>query len=249
MATKSTLALVTGANKGIGRAIATQLARDHSYIVIIGSRSLAAGQEVASSLTSQGYQAIAVQLDVTSDSSLSAAVDTISQKYGRLDVLINNAGIFLDAYKEGVEVLPTRDLFTRTFDVNVTGPACLTDALVPLLRKAEWGGPRVLFVSSSMSSLARATNKETSYYSINATAYDCSKAALNMLALQYVRILEDVGGKSNVLCPGLVKTDLNDYTKWGTTPDEGASHIVEVATTVEGGPNGTFSDKNGQIPW
>lgn len=246
-ATTTTIALITGANKGIGRAIATQLARDHNYTVLIGSRSLPAGEAVASFLTSQGHQALAVKLDVTSDADIAAVASIISEKYGRLDVLIHNAGIFLDAYKPGVEVLPTRTLFARTFDTNVTGPAALTDALLPALRRAEWGGPRVLFVSSSMSSMARATDKSMPYYYLNGTAYDVSKAALNMLALQYVRILDDVGGKSNVLCPGLVDTDM--HTSGGVTPDEGASHIVKVATTVDGAPNGTFSDKNGTIPW
>ena len=175
----STIALVTGANKGIGRQIAIQLARDHGFTVIIGSRQISAGEVLASELQSQGHQATTVQLDLSSDVSIANAVKTIDQQYGRLDVLINNAGIFLDA---DVPKLPTRELYHRTFDTNITGTACLTEALVPLLRKAH-GPPRIVFVSSGMASLANTTNKDLPWYNLDCISYDCSKAALNMLAL------------------------------------------------------------------
>lgn len=244
----TTIALVTGANKGIGRAIAIQLAKDHGYTVIIGSRQISAGEAVASELKAQGYDATSLQLDLTSDESIANAVTTIEQKYGRLDVLINNAGIFLDPRRPDVPTLPTRELFERTFATNIIGAACLTDALIPLLRKAH-GKPRIVFVSTNMSSLTNATNKEMPYYNLNATAYDCSKAAVNMLALNYVRLLEDVGGRINVGCPGLVATDMTGHNPFGTTPEEGAEHIVKLATAGEEGQNGTFSNKQGPIPW
>jgi len=244
----TTIALVTGANKGIGRAIAIQLAKDHGYTVIIGSRQLSAGEALAFELKSQGYDATSLQLDLTSDESIANAVTTIEQQYGRLDVLINNAGIFLDSTTPDAPALPTRELFERTFATNIIGVACLTDALVPLLRKAH-GKPRIVFVSTSMSSLTNATNKGTIYYNINGTAYDSSKTALNMLALNYVRLLEDVGGRINIACPGLVATDMTGHTSFGTTPEEGAEHIVGLATAGEEGQNGTFSGKQGPIPW
>lgn len=241
----TTIALVTGANKGIGRAVAIQLARDHGYTVIIGSRQVAAGEALASELQSQGYQASSVQLDLSSDASIGKVVNTIDEQYGRLDVLINNAAIFLDA---DVPRLPTRELYHRTFDTNVTGTACLTEALVPLLRKAH-GPPRIVFVSSGMASLANATNKNVPWYNLDCISYDCSKAALHMLALNYVRLLEDVGGHVNIASPGLVSTDLTKNTPYGTTPEVGAEHIVELATAGEGAPNATFSGKEGPIPW
>lgn len=254
--TKSTIALVTGANKGIGRATAIQLARDPGYTVIIGSRNLDAGEAVASELRSQGHQATGVQLDLTSDESIAAAVKTIDQKYGRLDVLINNAGVLLDQVSETPTAvltrvapkLPTRELFDRTFATNITGTAVLTEALLPLLRKAN-GAPRVMFISTSMSSLANATDKELSYYNFNCMAYDCSKAAVNMLALQYVRLLEDIGGHVDILCPGFVSTDMTYHTPVGTTPEEAAAHIVNVATTFGDDKNGKFTSPYGEVPW
>jgi NAD(P)-dependent dehydrogenase (short-subunit alcohol dehydrogenase family) len=254
---KQTIALVTGGNKGIGRAIATSLARDHNYTVLIGSRSLPAGEEVASSLTAQGHSAHAIQLDVTSDTSILVAVDLIKDKFGRLDVLVNNAGIYLDAYKPGVEVLPTRELFSRTFETNLFGPAVLSNALLPLLAQSteEKTGPRVVWVSSSMSSMARATDKAVAYYYLNATSYVCSKASVNMLALQYGKDLERVcgegKGRSLVVCPGLLRSDLNG--QWEAAergPEDGARWVVRVAADAEGEvENGTFTDENGVVPW
>jgi NAD(P)-dependent dehydrogenase (short-subunit alcohol dehydrogenase family) len=100
-----------------------------------------------------------------------------------------------------------------------------------------------------MASLANATNKDMPYYNLNTTAYDCSKVAVNMLALNYVHLLEDVGGRVNVVSPGLVSTGLTYNMSGVTTPDEGAEHIVTLATAGADGPNGTFSSKEGPIPW
>jgi NAD(P)-dependent dehydrogenase (short-subunit alcohol dehydrogenase family) len=249
MAAKTTIALVTGANKGIGRAVAIQLAKDHGYTVIIASRQIAAGEAVASELKSQGYQASSLQLDLASDESIINAVKTIDQQYGRLDVLVNNAGVLLDGEGPNRPKVITRELYDRTFTTNVAGPAVLTEALVPLLRKGH-GGPRLVFVSTNMSSLANATNKDLIYYNLNSGAYNCSKAAVNMLALDYVRLLEDVSGHVNIVCPGFVKTDLTGNNPYAKTPEEGAEQVVKLATIGEDGPNGTFTSvAEGTIPW
>jgi NAD(P)-dependent dehydrogenase (short-subunit alcohol dehydrogenase family) len=245
---KTTIALVTGANQGIGRAVAIQLARDHGYTVIIASRQLAAGEAVASELRSQGHQATSVQLDLTSDESIDNAVKTIDQKYGRLDVLVNNAGLILDAWTDDVPKLHPRELYDRTLATNFTGTACLTEALFPLLRKAQ-GGPNIVFVSTSMGSLTHATNPEIPWYNLEATAYDCSKAAVNMLGLNYARRLKDVNARVNMVSPGLVTTNLTRFNPAATTPEVGAEHVVKLATAGEGGPNMTFSAKEGPIPW
>ena len=247
---KAIIALITGANKGIGRAVAISLAKDHGYTVIIGSRQLAAGEALAAELESQGYHASSIQLDLSSDRSIVNAVKVIEEKHGRLDVLINNAGVLLDHNHPSKPKLLTRELWDTTFTTNIIGPACLTEALVPLLRKAQGGPPRIVFVSSCMSSLTNATNKDMPYYNLEATAYDCSKAAVNMLALQYVRLLDDVGGIVNIACPGLVCTDLTLFNPVATTPEEGAEQIVKLAIDMEGKVNGTFSNKMlGTIPW
>jgi NAD(P)-dependent dehydrogenase (short-subunit alcohol dehydrogenase family) len=247
-ATKKTVALISGANAGIGLAVATQLAKDHGYHVVIGSRNEAAGKEVAKELVANGFAASSVQLDLSSDKSIEAAVSSIEQEFGVLDVLVNNAGILLDTLPQGAEGNKSpRELFTLTFNTNLIGTACLTEACLPLLRKSEFA--RLVFVSSRMGSLAESKNKETLYYNIDYKAYDSSKAALNMLALNYARILEDTGALVNVVCPGLVQTKLTGFHEYGTTTDLGAKRIVELATAAKGGPTATFSDRDGNIPW
>jgi len=195
----STITLVTGANQGIGLAVATALAKRHGHHVLIGSRNKAAGEKIAASLREEGHAATGVQLDLNDDNSIAEATETIRKDFGRLDVLVNNAGILIDGKDKGQS---TRDLFTQTISTNVIGTACLTEALVPLLKAAL--KPRVIFVSSRMGSLEQATDKNTMFYAADYKAYDASKAAVNMLALNYARILEDAGGRSNAVCPGLV---------------------------------------------
>jgi len=165
-------------------------------------------------------------------------------------VLVNNAGILLDGKAratEGQEGLSTRELFNQTFSTNLVGAACLTEACLPLLRTAEL--PRLIFVSSRMGSLSEATNKSTPFYSTDYKAYDSSKAALNMLALNYARILDGDGGMVNAVCPGLVKTKLTNHHPYGISTEMGARRIVELATALKGGPTATFSDQDGSIPW
>lgn len=239
------IVLISGGNSGIGLATAKSLAVDHSYTVIIGSRNAKTGEEIASSLKSQGLPVSSVQLDLESDKSISAAIEYIVEKFGRLDVLINNAGILIDGLVEGIS---TRDLFTRTLSTNVVGAACLTEACLPLLRKAEH--PRVVFVSSCMGSITMSLDKTTAWYAADYKAYDSSKAALNMLAANYDRILADKEGSVNVACPGLVATNLSDFVKqYGSPPEVGAKRVVELATVKKGSVTGTFSNASGPLPW
>jgi NAD(P)-dependent dehydrogenase (short-subunit alcohol dehydrogenase family) len=244
MSTKQTIALVSGGNAGIGLAVVTQLAKDHGYHVIIGSRNESAGKEAASALVKDGFAVSSVQLDITSDESIAAAVGWIKSKFGVLDVLVNNAGIMLDTLPKPP---PTRQLFNQTFDTNVTGAACLTEACLPLLQKSK--SARLVFVSSRMGSVSETTNKETMYYNGEYRAYDASKAALNMLALNYARIFDGTEALVNVACPGLVQTKLTSFHAYGSSTEVGAKRIVELATLGKGGPTATFSDQNGAIPW
>ncbi|KAK8115734.1 hypothetical protein PG984_012236 [Apiospora sp. TS-2023a] len=249
MASHSAVALVSGANRGIGRAVATSLAKDHGYTVLIGSRNLADGEEVAQGLRAEGYKAQAIQLDLTSDESIHKAADVIDQAYGRLDVLVNNAAVLLDRYDERKPDLTPRELFRQTFEINVFGTAILTDALLPLLRKAAPGPPRVVFVSTRMASMAEGTNREMPFFFVDFKAYDSSKSAANMLALNYARLLEDVGGLVNVVCPGFVSTGLNFNNEAALPTEVGAQRIVEMATLDKNGAQATFTDKDGPIPW
>lgn len=242
MPSNQRVALISGANAGIGLAVATALAKDHGYHVIIGSRNAAAGEQAAATLAAAGASASSVQLDISSDESIAGAASRIEREFGALDVLINNAGVLLDW-----NGLSTRELFNQTFITNVVGTVCLTEACLPLLRKSVV--PRLVFVSSRMGSLAVATDKSTPFYSIDYKAYDSSKAALNMLALNYARILEGDGALVNAVCPGLVKTKLTGFHSMGSSTELGAQRIVELATAVKGGPTATFSDRDGGIPW
>lgn len=241
-----TITLVTGANSGIGLATATALARDHGHHVIIGSRNADKGAEVAQNLVSQGFSAASVQLDLEDESSLLAVVEYISATYGHLDVLVNNAAILIDMYDQAGTL---KNLFTRTFNTNVIGTALLTDPLVPLLSKSE--NPRVVFVSSSMGSAALSKDKNSGWYDLDCKAYDSSKAALNVLALNYARILEPVNGKVNSVCPGLVSTNLHEKVKqWGVPPEVGAQRVVELAVLGKHGPTATWSSREkAEIPW
>ncbi|KAH6670598.1 short-chain dehydrogenase [Halenospora varia] len=238
------IALVTGGNRGIGFAVASQLVKDHNYHVIIGSRDLKAGKDAAASISSDFSKVSSIQLDLTSDSSIASAVESIQTTYGRLDVLINNAGVLHDI---SVPKLPTRELFRETFGTNVFGTACLTEELLPLLRKSSW--PRVVFVSSSIGSLTEATDTTKPFYAVDTKAYDSSKAAVNMLMLNYARLLEDVGGCVNSVCPGMVNTPLSGNNPLGEGPEVGARRVVQMALLGREGVTGTFSDSHGTLPW
>ncbi|KAF9765178.1 hypothetical protein IL306_002588 [Fusarium sp. DS 682] len=239
-----TLALVTGSTQGIGLAVVKELAIKHNYHVLLGVRNTKAGEEIASDLRKDGHQASVVELDLNSPESIDKAIQHIDEKYGYLDVLINNAAVLLDGHKD----LSTWDLFSKTFTTNVIGTGCLTQNLLPLLRKAKHSPCRIVFVTSVMGSLAKATDETTIYYNIDYKAYNASKAAVNMLMFNFARELDDVGGKVNSVCPGLVKTSLTKYHEWGTSPEVGAERIVEMATVGEDGPTKTISDRNGEIP-
>ncbi|KPM44162.1 hypothetical protein AK830_g2366 [Neonectria ditissima] len=237
--------LVTGANQGIGLAVAQSLAGKHNYHVIIGSRNIQAGEKVASELREAGHAASTVQLDLASNTSIEAAIAKIDKEFGYLDVLVNNAGVLLDTDPS----YSTWDLYTKTFTTNVFGTGALTEGLLPLLRKAKSGPARLVFVTSVMGSLQFSTNKDVPWYSIEYKVYDASKAAVNMLMLNFARVLDGTGAKVNSVCPGLVKTNLTNFHEHGTSTEVGAAHVVEMATLGEDGPTGTFSNSQGTLPW
>jgi NAD(P)-dependent dehydrogenase (short-subunit alcohol dehydrogenase family) len=239
------IVLISGANQGIGLATAKLLA-EHKYHVIIGSRDSANGEKAASDISSKGHSASSVQLDINYDESIAAAVEQISNTYGRLDVLINNAGILLDLDQK--DSLSTREIFSQTFSTNVVGAACLTNACLALLSKSQL--PRLIFVSSRIGSIQVATEEATPDYFSYFPAYRSSKAALNMLAMNYARILQDKHALVNVVCPGLVQSNLCTFNySIETPPSVGAKRIVELATMQKGGATATFTDENGTVPW
>lgn len=239
------VALITGGNAGIGEAVVRILSKTPNFHVIIGSRRLDSGNELANSLKEQGHSVSAIQLDITSDDSIDKAIKEIANTHGKLDVLVNNAGVLLDTHPDAFS--STRDLFSKTFDTNVFGTAALTEAALPLLQKSKH--PRVIFVSSTMGSLTVSGDSTTFFYNGDYKAYDASKAAVNILAVNYARILKPYGGVSNAVCPGLVKTKMSGFIDAGTPVEIGAERIVQLATAAPGGPSGTFSNKDGPVPW
>lgn len=234
------IALVTGANKGIGLEIARQLAQAGVH-VLIGARDDDRGRAAVDDLARQGLAAQALQLDVTDAASISAAALSIRNEHGRLDILVNNAGIF-DA-TDGPPGQASMTAVRRVFETNFFGALAVTQAMLPLLRDAP--AARVVNVSSSLGSLTLNGDPSSTYYSAQYIGYNASKAALNMLTVQLREELRGTSIVVNSVSPGFVKTDLTGY---GTmTTAEGAKLPVQHA--LGGEDNGVFVEPGGTTPW
>ena len=244
-----TIVLISGANQGIGFEISKKLATEQSsFHVIMGARDLAKGEEAAAALSNLVGTVEAIQLDITSDDSIEACVALIDKKHGSLDVLINNAGISTAAVTD----LPTaRAKYKAIFDVNVFGTACLTDACLPLLRKASSRVPRIVFVSSEMGSMGNVLNPKFPYYKMIIPPYQASKAAMNDLGVTYAVALGDEGFKVNMCCPGLRATNLSRGRRHPKMMDAagGAVNACRLAMLGADGESGTFSNVDGPMPW
>ena len=240
MAEDSRVALVTGANKGIGLEIARQLAQT-GVRVIIGARDDSRARAAVDDLTSQGLVAQSIWLDLDNAESITEAAATIAAEHGRLDILVNNAGIFDTA--DGPPGTASLDAVRRVMDTNFLGTLAVTQAMLPLLRAALAG--RIVNVSSSLGSLALNGDPSSTYYSSQFIGYNASKAALNMLTVQLNEELRDTPIMVNSVSPGFVKTDLTGY---GTiTPEEGARLPVRYA--LSGEESGRFVEAAGETPW
>lgn len=240
------IALVTGANKGIGQEIAAQLAAlGHS--VVIASRDPEAGARAAARLREAGADTASVALDVTDPGSAAAAAATVGARFGRLDALVNNAGIS-HLPGRGIEGQQpaTADLEeVRTiFETNFFGVITVTTAFLPLLRRSP--APRIVNVSSSAGSLAKMADPGNR--NPVAIGYVPSKTALTALTLQYARALAPERILVNAVDPGFVATGLNNFTGV-RTPAQGAAAAVQMATIPPGGPSGTFTDDQGPVAW
>jgi NAD(P)-dependent dehydrogenase (short-subunit alcohol dehydrogenase family) len=246
------VALVTGANQGIGLQIAKELAAK-SFTILVGSRDLARGEEAAKPIEGD---ARALQLDVTDQASIAAAAERIRNELGRLDVLVNNAAISNTRKRPGESiedyVKSTRpsvvsfDELRAVWETNVFGVLAVTQAMLPLLREAP--AARIVNVSSGVGSLTRNSDPAFPYRSIFGPVYPASKTALNAMTLAMAIELESTGIKVNAVCPGFTKTNLNNYA--GTqTVEEGAREPVRLALLGPDGPTGTFSNAAGPLPW
>jgi NAD(P)-dependent dehydrogenase (short-subunit alcohol dehydrogenase family) len=247
------VALVTGANQGIGLQIAKELAA-RGFTVLVGSRNFARGENAARTIDGD---ARALQLDVTDRASIAAAVKRIRDELGRLDVLVNNAAISNTTKRPGEPIAEyakrTRasnislDEVRAVWETNVFGVLAVYQAMLPLLRAAP--AARIVNVSSGVGSLTRNSDPSYPYRSVFGPAYPASKTALNAMTLAMAIELASTSIKVNAASPGFTKTNLNGNE--GTeTVEEGAREAVRLALLGPDGPTGTFWHANlGQLPW
>jgi NAD(P)-dependent dehydrogenase (short-subunit alcohol dehydrogenase family) len=230
-------ALITGANKGIGREIARQLGR-LGYTVWLGCRDQKRGAEAARALSAEGLDAHPLTLDVSDDESVRAAASSFGAKHERLDALVNNAGVSTGGYVAPSEA-SLRDMHAL-YEVNVFGPVRVTQAFLPFLRTSGQG--RVVMMSSSLGSVAEQLDPASSTYTVNLLGYNSSKSALNMITVAFAKELMPFGIKVNAANPGYVATDLNGHQGYRTV-EQGAAVAVQLATLSPMGPTaGFFND-------
>ncbi|HEY9292041.1 MAG TPA: SDR family oxidoreductase [Microlunatus sp.] len=250
--TEQKIALITGANKGIGYAAAHRLA-SMGMSVLIGARDAARGTEAADALRTKGYEAEAVVLDVTDAVTVKSAAKRIEQRFGRLDVLINNAGISgsgpispADAHDQ----TPSRvdlDMVRAVFETNVFGVITVTNAMLPLLRRSL--SPRIVNVSTAAASLTLTSTPNGPFAGLPpSAAYSPSKSALNALTVQYAMELRKDGILVNAADPGYVDTDINNH-QGNLTAAQGAAVLVQLATLDDAGQTAGFFSEHGAMPW
>lgn len=245
--TQKKIALVTGANRGIGFETARQLANE-GIKVLIGARSEEKGIEAESTLKNEGLDVELVKLDVDDPTTHESAAKFIEATYGKLDILVNNAGIFLNEFDNGTPIPASRtsiETFRKTFDTNFFNTVALTQTLLPLIKKSDAG--RIVFLSSGLGSLGLHSDPNSAIYNFKVPAYNISKTALNGYAVHLAHELRDTPIKVNAAHPGSVVTDMNAN---GEIPvEEGAKTSVALATLPADGYSGKFVYLGEELPW
>ena len=236
------IAVVTGANKGIGLEIARQLARE-GVRVFIGSRDEARGQGAAEKLRAEGLDAHPLRLDVTDEKSVASAASRLEREAGRLDILVNNAGIAID---DGPPSRVSGEVLRRTYETNVFGLVRVTQALLPLLRRSAAG--RIVNLSSGLGSLTLNSDPSWPFASVKYLAYNSSKSAVNAITVQLAWELRDTPIKVNAADPGYVATDMNRH-QGVRSVEQGAATPVRLALLPPDGPTGGYFNDEGPIPW
>jgi NAD(P)-dependent dehydrogenase (short-subunit alcohol dehydrogenase family) len=242
--TDQLVTLVTGANQGLGYYTVQHLALTGKHLVLLGSRSLEKGEEAAKKILAansdiKSSTIVPVQIDISDDDSIAALTSHIKEKYQKLDILINNAGI--------AQVGSSRETWNNIYNTNVAGTALLTEALLSLIRasKAPAPGRRVVFVSSSLGSFGVASK---TYLGAQFVEYSASKSALNMLVIHYTNVLKEDEITSVAVCPGHCATNLNGYSG-AVDPVDGAMEIVVAATKGGAEMSGKFIRGGEIVPW
>jgi NAD(P)-dependent dehydrogenase (short-subunit alcohol dehydrogenase family) len=242
--------LVTGANKGIGFHIARGLAKQ-GHTVLLGARSEERGEQAATTLRNEGLDARFLHLDVTDQPLVASAAKRVESEFGKLDALVNNAGIALADGDWNTSEL-TVETTGKVFETNVIGVVSVTNAFLPLLREAEAG--RIVNVSSEVGSFGFITDPNQPFAGMQVGAYGASKSALNMLTVSYAVELKDTPIKINAMTPGYTKTDLNENQGW-RAPEDSAKVAVDLALLGEDGPSGGFFQEgldyhaDTTVPW
>ena len=243
------IAVITGANRGLGFATARRLGRS-GVKVIVGARSPASSHDAAERMRREGFDAEPLTIDVNSAASVEEAAKQVEQQHGRVDILINNAGILPEATADDVERPLDLRMFRESFETNVFGAVSVTKEFLPLLRRSD--SARIVNVSSTMGSLTDQSDPSSPYFGVVVPAYQMSKAALNGFTIALSKLLADTSIKVNSVCPGWVQTDLGGSENRAaapTTADDAAAIVVEMASIPDDGPTGGFVDRDGTVAW
>jgi NAD(P)-dependent dehydrogenase (short-subunit alcohol dehydrogenase family) len=245
MAQDKKVALITGANRGIGLETAKQLG-EKGITVVVAARKLESAEETAAQLKSQGIEAYGIQLDVTSAADLAAAVKYLEEKFGKLDILINNAGVNSITGFTNITSQVTDEELLRVFATNLFAVVSITRELLPLLKKSEAG--RIVNLSSILGSLTLHADPTSPIADFKSFAYDGSKSALNAYTIHLAHELKGTAIKVNSAHPGWVKTEMGTDAAPMEIPD-GAKTSVALALLGSDGPSGRFIHMGQELPW
>lgn len=241
--------LITGANRSIGLETAKQLS-EKGFFVYLGSRDLGKGESIVKELSEQGLQNIqAIEIDVTDPESVSAAKGIVENEKGKLDILINNAGI-LGVNPQTATETSVEDV-KEVFETNFFGAITVTQVFLDLLKKSD--RPRISNITSGLGSLTLHSDPNWKYYQVKAAAYGPSKTALNAYTVVLAYELRDSNFKVNVIDPGYTATDFNHHSGPGSV-ESAAQFIIKHTLTDENAPTGQFfsndiKDETGISPW
>jgi len=241
--------LITGANRSIGLETAKQLSKKGLF-VYLGSRDLEKGNAIVKELKEDGFDNIkAIEIDTTKPDSILSAKNSIEKEQGKLDILINNAGIHGPFPQTAIDT-PINEI-KNVFDTNFFGGISVTQAFLDLLKKSE--SPRITIVTSGLASLTLHSDPSWMFYDVKPVAYVASKAALNAFTAVLAYELKDTAIKVNAIDPGFTKTDFNHHIGTGSI-ESAASFIIKHTLTDDNGPTGMYfsndiEDASGISPW
>jgi NAD(P)-dependent dehydrogenase (short-subunit alcohol dehydrogenase family) len=236
--------LITGANKGIGYEVARQLA-SHGFTVLLGARDPQRGEAAAAKLRAEGVDVYFVPLDVANDRSIQSAAELVADRWGKVDVLINNAGVNYEFSSPTRPSLLEVSTLKDTFETNVFAAFAVIRHFLPLLKQSK--SAQIVNVASTLGSLTSLSDPENPYYSINTIAYNSSKTAPNALTVGLAKDLSSDRVSVNSICPGWVQTDMGSAAA-PRTVEQGATVIVKLAL-MDNPPTGKFFNEDGEIPW